>query len=126
MAGRGRSAVTNFVAALTLASTLVLALAPSAQAQTPICETRGVAVSVDFSSGGRHACTIAVNGDIVLTVSPEAEPINSSPWYAFRLSAAEPTRVNVALDYGAYEHRYAPKIARDGQAWEVLAALAGG
>jgi hypothetical protein len=114
--------VTNFVAALTLGSALVLALAPSALAQTPICETRGVAVSVDFPSGGRHACTIAANGDIVLTVPPEAEPINSSPWYAFRLSAAEPTRVNVALDYGAYEHRYAPKIARDGQVWEVLAA----
>jgi Zinc carboxypeptidase len=107
---------------LALALAFVVARAPDVSAQTPICETRGVQVSVDFPMGGRHACTISTNGEIVLSVLPEAEPINPSPWYAFRLTAAHALRVNVTLEYGAYKHRYAPRITRDGQTWTALAA----
>jgi hypothetical protein len=104
-------------AALTL---LALALAPDVAAQTPICESRGVQVSVDFPSGGRHLCRIADNGEIIIDVVPEGTPINGSPWYAFRLDAAERTEVRVSLDYGAHEHRYTPKLTRDGVNWRSV------
>jgi hypothetical protein len=97
-------------------------LAPNAIAQTPICESLGVQVSVDFPSGGRHLCRVADNGEIVLDVVPEGAPINGSPWYAFRLDAAERARVRVSLDYGSYEHRYAPKLTRDGVNWRSVPA----
>lgn len=97
-----------------------LSAVAEAHAQTPICESRGVQVSVDFPSGGRHTCRVADNGEIILDVTPEATPINGSPWYAFRLDAAESTDVRISLDYGTYEHRYSPKMTRDGVNWRSV------
>lgn len=102
---------------LTLAA---LCCASPALAQTPICESRGVQVSVDFPSGGRHTCSVGENGEVLLAVIPEGTPINGSPWYAFRLDAAAPTELRVVLDYGRYEHRYSPKITRDGATWRSV------
>jgi hypothetical protein len=103
-------------------SVLAIAFAAApANAQTPICATAKVSVSVDFPSGGRHACRI-VDGEIVLAVEPEGRPINPSPWYAFRLDASRRTQARVVLDYGADEHRYAPQTTRDGRTWRALAA----
>jgi cytosolic carboxypeptidase protein 6 len=93
-----------------------LLAAPQALAQTTICETNGVRVSVDFPSGGRHTCRVS-DGEIVLDVIPEGTPINGSPWYAFRLDADHDARLRVTLDYGTYEHRYSPKFTRDGVSW---------
>lgn len=95
-------------------------MAPSAWAE-PICTTDGVAVSVDFPSGGRHTCTIGVDGAIVLAVVPEGRPINGSPWYAFRLETPARKNVRVTLDYGAQdEHRYAPQTTMDGRVWRAV------
>lgn len=103
-----------------LGLTALIALAPDARAQTPICDAAGVRVSVDFPAGGRHTCRITEGGEIILDVVPEGRPINSSPWYAFRLDAAERARARVTLDYGDHEHRYAPKVTRDGVSWASL------
>lgn len=103
-------------AALLILATCLLA-APAARAQTPICEVNGVVVSVDFPSGGRHTCRVTDAGEIILDVTPEGRPINGSPWYAFRLDAAADTTARITLDYGSYEHRYAPKYTRDGANW---------
>ncbi|MEZ6023704.1 MAG: hypothetical protein R3C16_09915 [Hyphomonadaceae bacterium] len=89
-------------------------------AQTPICEASGVQVSVDFTSGGRHTCRVADNGEIILDVTPEGQPINPSPYYAFRLDAQQRTRLRITLDYGEYEHRYAPKYTHDGVNWRSV------
>jgi cytosolic carboxypeptidase protein 6 len=94
-----------------------LALAPSAPAQTPICEAAGVQVSVDFPAGGRHPCRVTDAGEIILDVVPEGRPINGSPWYAFRVDAPQSMRARITLDYGDYAHRYAPKYTRDGVSW---------
>jgi len=99
---------------------IAAAFATPALAQTPICESRGVQVSVDFPSGGRHTCRVGENGDVTLAVVPEGTPINGSPWYAFRLDAAAATDLRVVLDYGEYEHRYSPKLTRDGATWRSV------
>ncbi|HYD88021.1 MAG TPA: M14 family zinc carboxypeptidase [Vitreimonas sp.] len=96
------------------------AVATPALAQTPICESQGVTVSVDFPSGGRHTCRVAETGEVTLAVTPEGTPINGSPWYAFRLDAAAATELRVTLDYGEYEHRYSPKLTRDGATWRSV------
>lgn len=103
-----------------LLAAAILAVAPQAFAQTTICETNGVQVSVDFPSGGRHTCRVSADGDVTLDVIPEGTPINGSPWYAFRLDTTRDARVRITLDYGAYEHRYSPKVTRDGVNWASL------
>lgn len=108
-----RAAVLGAVAALVLWS-------GEANAQTPICEAQGVRISVDFTSGGRHTCRVTESGEVVLNVIPEGTPINGSPWYAFRLDAENRARLRITLDYGQYEHRYTPKITRDGASWSSI------
>jgi hypothetical protein len=106
----------TIVAAAALALS-ALVIAPQARAQTPICQTNDTRVSVDFPGGGRHTCRVTDAGEIILDVVPEGRPINGSPWYAFRLDASADTRARITLDYGDYEHRYAPKYTRDGVNW---------
>lgn len=66
-----------------------------------------------FQELGRHHYEIGITA--------ENEPINSSPWYAFRLyGAAEKTAVTIDLEYGENKHRYWPKISSDGENWNIL------
>lgn len=53
-------------------------------------------------------------------ISPENKPINSSPYYAFRLWSNQAQKIVVALNYDDAKHRYAPKISRDGMNWTLL------
>ena len=52
-------------------------------------------------------------------IAPEDEPINSSPWYAFRLASPVQVTVPIVLDYGTHKHRYTPDISIDGVAWQT-------
>lgn len=52
-----------------------------------------------------------------LLVRPESQPINDSAWYAFKVSASEPTKILVELRYEGGSHRYEPKISRDKIQW---------
>ena len=55
-----------------------------------------------------------------LVIAPEhAPPINPSPWYAFRYTATPGEPVRVRLDYLGAEHRYSPKLVRDGGQQEL-------
>lgn len=54
------------------------------------------------------------------TISPENTPINSSPWYAFKLWSDQIQKVYVKLHYSKYKHRYHPKISSDGRSWTAL------
>ncbi len=53
-------------------------------------------------------------------ILPENEPINQSPWYAFRLRAPRDTSILLQLDYGETHHRYWPKISYNGDFWQAL------
>lgn len=54
------------------------------------------------------------------TILPENEPINRSPWYAFKLWSDAPKNVQIVLDYEDIKHRYHPKISTDGETWTWL------
>lgn len=84
-----------------------------------LCETRGVAISADFSSAGQHGCAIRPDG-FVLSVSPEPAidgVINPSPWYAFKVSGQSDGPVRVKIDYSKFRHRYTPRMSYDGETW---------
>ncbi|MEO1259749.1 MAG: M14 family metallopeptidase [Bacteroidota bacterium] len=54
------------------------------------------------------------------TIAPENFPINPSPWYAFKLWAAEDRLINLVLHYENGAHRYHPTVSFDGINWEKL------
>ncbi len=54
-----------------------------------------------------------------IEIHPEIEPINNSPWYAFKIWSEEPVSVEIELQYNSGQQRYIPKISRDGGGiWE--------
>jgi murein tripeptide amidase MpaA len=95
-------------------------VASSAAAADPICTAGQVGVSIDFAAGGHHRCVESSEGKLTLSVEPENKPINSSPWYAFRLDADAATELRVTLAYDGANHRYHPKWTVDGRIWKLL------
>ncbi len=59
-------------------------------------------------------------GKYVGYVLPENEPINSSPWFAFGLKSEKKQQIELQLKYGAYQHRYVPKLSYDKINWKPL------
>jgi hypothetical protein len=58
-----------------------------AEITMPVCEPAGFKVLTDFQGGNINGCEFAPDGRLTISVAPENQPINSSPWYAFRLLA---------------------------------------
>jgi hypothetical protein len=61
-----------------------------------------------------------VNDSLVLiTIQPENEPINMSPYYAFKIWSEIPKTINISFNYPeGFRHRYVPKLQRTDEAWE--------
>ena len=53
-------------------------------------------------------------------IEPENEPINASPWYAFKLWTDTPQTIYLELAYKDVKHRYHPKISTDRKNWMIL------
>ncbi|MEM8527170.1 MAG: M14 family metallopeptidase [Bacteroidota bacterium] len=53
-------------------------------------------------------------------IHPENEPINPSPYYAFRIWSDESKSIQLELKYKNAKHRYVPKISMDGKVWMEL------
>lgn len=56
----------------------------------------------------------------IVQIVPENKPINSSPWYAFKIWSAIPQTVWLEFQYKEAKHRYFPKVSMDGHFWELL------
>lgn len=54
-------------------------------------------------------------------IEPENTPVNNSPWYGFRIWAAQEKEVQLEIGYAeGYPHRFVPKISKDGKSWEAI------
>ncbi len=93
-----------------------------AETSAPLCEQAGVKVLTDFQGAKINGCEFASDGRLTISVAPENEPINTSPWYAFRLLADATTDVAMVLNYGNYKHRYTPDFSVDGVNWQTYPA----
>ena len=75
----------------------------------------GVYVSNEFDGARLNGITM-VNDTIISTlITPENTPINTSPWYAFKLWSDKKQEVTLSLTYPEnVNHRYHPKKSSDG------------
>lgn len=94
----------------------------SVNAQT--CNSGNVILTADFAAGRMDECKSLGNSEYFITLKPENThinvntPINSSPWYAFKIQAKQPTTIKVTMVVRGDKHRYLPKISPDGLNWK--------
>ena len=55
-----------------------------------------------------------------ITIKPERDAINNSPWYAFQIWSTETDTINLQLKYNHGKHRYVPKISTDAKNWQPI------
>ncbi|MFS0490533.1 M14 family metallopeptidase [Leadbetterella byssophila] len=90
-------------------------------------ELGDVIIENKFEGGACEQPYLDSTGAICIPIVPENEPINSSPWYAFRISTEEHREVEIKLIYPSkYKHRYDPKWSGDRVHWHQLGGKSSG
>lgn len=107
----------GLVAAAGLLSGVAAAAQPSGWSD---CDFGDLRVDAGFPAARASACYRQSPEYLSVLVLPEAPGVNPSPWYAFRVTADAPRRIELTLVYGEGRHRYAPKLSQDGRHWEPL------
>ena len=81
-------------------------------------QNKEIHFAADFPGGKIDG--IEENGvdEFSIVIRPEAEPINDSAWYAFRVQSKTKRHIKVRIEYEGGSHRYKPKISRDRINWE--------
>lgn len=112
--------MTRSVLAAALAGALATLSACATAPTEPGCLNGDVRLIVDGPGLPGSRCTRISGSEFVLHITPEAEPINPSPWYAFIVDSDEPTEIAVNLRYEASRHRYAPWVGEADGGWSRL------
>jgi hypothetical protein len=81
-----------------------------------------VVFDADFPCARLSDCELRDDGTFSLLIKAENRPINHSPWFAFKVSAARPTQITAHLRCDSGSIRYTPKISTDGIHWISLPA----
>lgn len=77
-----------------------------------------------FQRARLNECEMTADGQFTLWTRPENKPINHSPWFAFKVSAARTRQITVHLRCAEGSIRYRPKISTDARRWVALPAEA--
>jgi len=94
---------------------------PRSIAQVPLCAAGHAQIHADFEGARADSCIVRSADRVSVLIGPERPPpINPSPWYAFRYRTGSQRPVTVELRYLGADHRYHPKISRDGRTWGTI------
>ena len=84
----------------------------------------GVSFSNQFEGARLNSVDQLNDSVFTVTILPENEPINHSPYYAFDVWSSSPKEITLKFKYPKkYKHRYVPKIKSNGS-WSVADSLA--
>ena len=86
----------------------------------PVCGFGDLRFDTGFEGARLSECRQTGDNEYSLGNAPENTPVNSSPWYAFRVLSERERTIRVFFHYGRHRHRYRPKISRDGRNWRLL------
>ncbi|MFN0075977.1 MAG: M14 family metallopeptidase [Prosthecobacter sp.] len=109
---------------------MCLALAASCSREKTTKEQRwsfaeeGVVFDAEFLRARLSECERIGPGEYGMVIRPENMPVNNSPWFAFKVSAAKERPIVVRLRCQGGSVRYRPKISLDGTQWVTLPAEA--
>jgi hypothetical protein len=78
---------------------------------------QGVFASNMFDGARINGFSSLNDSTFLINCFPENEPINSSPWYSFKIWSKTPKKVFLVFNYGDYQHRYAAKLSKNGSDW---------
>jgi murein tripeptide amidase MpaA len=81
-----------------------------------------VTFDTNFPRARLNECEQTPDGEFALLIQPENKPINHSPWFAFKVSAAKQRQVVLRLRAEGGSIRYRPKISTDCRHWISLPA----
>lgn len=79
---------------------------------------RTVRFTTDFPGGKIDQLIEHSPDEFEVVIKPEAQQINDSAWYAFRVESDAPRTINVRLRYVDGSHRYRPKLSDDRIIWK--------
>lgn len=86
------------------------------------CEAANFVITDSFEGARRGICRVYADGQVAIHIEPEDEgPINSSPWYAFKIEPNGAVEASITINYDGVKHRYWPKTSADGVHWDRLA-----
>ena len=82
----------------------------------------GVFASNQFAGARLNGISRNEDSLIIAYITSENTPVNSSPWYAFKLWADVEQKIDLKLTYqtGGF-NRYSPKFSTDGLTWKPVA-----
>ena len=83
------------------------------------CAIGKVKLTANFSAGRMDECKQVAENEFEIILVPENTPINSSPWYAFKVQAEKNTDIKITMRVRGDNHRYPPKISHDGKTWQL-------
>jgi len=83
------------------------------------CSSGVVRITADFSTARMDECKLVAENEYLITLVPENTPINSSPWYAFKIQADQATDITITMRVRGDKHRYPPKVSSDSKVWQL-------
>lgn len=85
------------------------------------CDFETLRFKADFEGARLSTCEALGDNRYVLHVTPESEPINPSPWYAFSVEhKGTPVPVTIGILAHNASPRYLPKLSLDRKVWHAL------
>jgi hypothetical protein len=85
---------------------------------------KGIFCSNEFDAARLNGAVLTDDTVITVLITAENTPINSSPWYAFKLWADTIKNVKLKITYSdGVNHRYFPKISSDKITWNTIDSI---
>lgn len=79
-----------------------------------------IKINNQFDGARFNAVSQQNDSTFTLTILPENSPINSSPWFAFKVWSKNSSNLYFNLKYPTTVHRYSPKQSADGLLWSTI------
>ncbi|MEN8118410.1 MAG: M14 family metallopeptidase, partial [Bacteroidota bacterium] len=81
----------------------------------------GTFLSNEFDGARLNGVAVTGDNEVAVLITPENTPINSSPWYAFKIWSETKKDMQLKITYNqGTAHRYNPKLSNDGKNWSVV------
>lgn len=78
----------------------------------------GIYAGNDFEGGRLNGIILTNENKVTTLITPENTPINTSPWYAFKIWSDDTKEVNLNITYPeGVKHRYYPKKSKNQKDW---------